>query len=68
MVECLCVSFHISPHSSEQADMLIIKKWLLIVLLFFQLTTAVGNVKVEKTQFDYYNFRPEEPDMDYTGT
>ena len=29
-----------------------------------QLTAAVGNVKVQKTQFDYYNYQPKDPDLD----
>ncbi len=30
----------------------------------FQLTSAVGKVQIQKTQFDYYNYQPKDPDLD----
>ena len=33
-----------------------------------QLTIAVGNdVEVQRTKYDYRDFRPRDPDMDYAG-
>ena len=32
-----------------------------------QLTEAVGKVKVQTTQFDYYNYQPKDPDLDDDG-
>lgn len=39
-----------------------------ILLYTLQLTEAVGKVKVQTTQFDYYNYQPKDPDLDDDGT
>ena len=39
-----------------------------ILLHILQLTEAVGKVKVQTTQFDYYNYQPKDPDLDGDGT
>ena len=30
-----------------------------------QLTIAVGDVKIQKPKFDYYNYQPKDPDTDW---
>ena len=37
----------------------------IFLLYLLQLTVAVGKVKVTKPQFDYLDYQPKDPDMDY---
>ena len=38
-----------------------------MLLLCSQLAVAVGKVKVQKPQFDYFSFQPKELEMDDDG-
>ena len=67
MASCQCI-FYIIFDISVVKDFFVIVLIIVLqsryILLTLQLTEAVGKVKVQKTQFDYYNYQPKDPDLD----